>query len=330
MGADLSSRVLGAAQHRYLLTPPWSEDRIATFERRHKIQLPPDYRHFLRKIGSAGAGPGYGLFEPGTWDGEPKRWDGTRAVAPLDRPFPHTRSWNLDQHKLAEHLAELDDEHLGDEYQAPELVAGAMPIASLGRETRVLLVITGDQRGKIWIDDRAHENGVSPEAGLDFDAWYQTWLDGAERLLVQPMRRRTTGRRGDRPDQTIQLLGVHADIAERLRVKVHASLAAGKPYDLGGLGRFVAGAHPHFEQGVELRDAVAIRTPPTGKGDGYTLFNALFERVATGAAVEVPGLFTMWRAAAATWDSYDYLGRRTVAEEPPMLIIVDDKALPRP
>lgn len=329
LGADLSSRVLGAAQHRYVLTPPWPEDRVAQFEARHRITLPPDYRHFIRKIGSAGAGPGYGLFEPGKWDGEPKKWEGTRAVAPLVREFRHTEKWNLEQHELAEQLAETDDDRLGEEYLSPELAAGAMPIASLGRDTRVLLVITGPERGKIWVDDRAHENGLFPESGLDFEGWYKAWLDGAEQLLVKPLRRRTTGRRGDRPDQTIHLLGHHADVAERLRQKVHAALSTGQPYDLGGLGRFIAGAHPHFEQGVELRDAMALRTPPTGKGDAYALFAVLFERVATGAAVEVPGLFTVWRAAAATWDSYDYLGRRTVAEEPPMLIIADDKSLPR-
>jgi hypothetical protein len=329
MGADLSNRVLGSAQHRYLLTPPWPEDRVRAFETRHRVELPPDYRHFLRKIGSAGAGPGYGLFEPGTWDGEPTRWDGTRAVAPLVRAFRHQRAWNLPQHQLAAHLAEHDDDGLGEQYLSPEIAAGAMPIAGLGRGTHLLLVISGGERGKIWIDDRAHENGLSPEAGLDFEAWYRTWLDGAEQMLVKPMRRRTTGRRGDRPSQTVQLVGAAADAAERLRGKVHAALAAGQPYEIGGLGKFSAGPHPHFEQGVELRDAVAIRTPPPGTGDAHVLFVALFERVATGAAVEVPGLFTVWRAAAATWDSFDYLARRQVAEEPPMLIIADDPTLPK-
>lgn len=329
MGADLSSRVLGAAQHRYLLTPPWPEDRVKAFEARHRIELPADYRHFLRKIGSAGAGPGYGLFEPGTWDGDPPRWDGTRAVAPLVRAFRHTRPWNLPQHELANQLAEHDDDRLGEQYLSPEIAAGAMPIASLGRGTNVVLVISGAQRGKIWIDDRAHENGLAPESELDFDAWYRAWLDGAEQMLMRPMRRRTTGRRGDRPSQTLALAGPAIEAAERVRARVHAALAAGQPCELGSLGRFSAGPHPHFEQGLELRDAVAIRTPPVGHGDAYTLFAAVFERVATGAAVEVPGLFTAWRAAAATWDSYDYLGRRQVAEEPAMLIFADDPTLPR-
>lgn len=330
MGADLSNRVLGSAQHRYLLTPPWPEERIKQLEARHQIQLPEDYRHFLRKIGSAGAGPGYGLFEPGTWDGAPARWDGSRAVAPLARPFRHRARWNLPQHELAEHLAETDDERLGDQYLSAEIVAGAMPIASLGRGTRLLLVITGDERGKIWLDDRAHENGLAPEDGLGFEGWYRAWLAGAEAMLVKPMRRRTTGRRGDRPSQTVALTGGAADAAARLRAKVHAALAANQSVELGALGRFTAGPHPHFEQSLELRDAIAIRTPPPGTGDAHALFVGLFEKVATGAAVEVPGLFTAWLARAATWDSYDYLGRRQVAEEPPMLIVADDPNLPRP
>lgn len=328
-GADVSNRILGSATHRYLLTPPWSEERVRTFEKRHGIGLPLDYRHFLTKIGSAGAGPAYGLLEPGTWDDQPRRWEGTQHVAPLSTPFPHTRTWNLSREHLAALNAEADDDHAGVEYWSPEVTAGAMPLAALGNGVRLLLVITGGERGRIWIDDRVNYNGLAPEAGLDFERWYQLWLDGTEQLLMAPPKRRTTGRRNTRPGHTVPLEGVAAAAATRLRDKVYASLAAGRSLDVGGLGRFVAGPHPHFEQGQELRDAIVVRSPPHGPGDAHTVFAAVFERVATGAAVEVPGLFSAWRAAAAVWEFHDYLGRRKVAEEPALLVIADDPGLPK-
>lgn len=330
-GADLSRRMFGAERHRYLLTPAWSEERIRGFEKRHRITLPEEYRYFLRWVGAAGAGPGYGLYEPGTWDDEHARsWESTNRVGPLALPFPHTATWNLPRERLAMLLGELDDEHLQVEHWAPELTWGAMPIASLGNGTQALLIVTGAQRGKIWIDDRVHENGLAPDGGLDFDGWYAAWLHGAEEVVMSPPRRRITGRRGERPARTVQLDGPPAEAAARLRERVHAALAAGRTLDLGGLGKFCHGPHPHFEQGVELRDAVAINAPPPhAGGDAGVVFNAVFERVMQGLAVEVPGLFTAWRAAATGWEHHDYLGRRRYVEEPRLLVIADDPGLPR-
>jgi hypothetical protein len=330
LGADLSRRMFGSERHRYLLTPAWSEDRIRGFENRQRITLPEEYRYFLRWIGAAGAGPGYGLYEPGTWDDEPRSWESTGRVGPLAQPFPHRTAWNLPRERLAALTAGLDDDLAVAEYWAPGIAWGAMPIASLGGGTQALLVVTGAERGKIWIDDRAHDNGLAPDGGLDFDEWYQAWLHGAEQVVLSPPRRRSTGRRGERPARTVQLDGAAAEAATRLRERVHASLAAGRTVELGGLGKFCHGPHPHFEQGFELRDAIAINAPPPhASGDAGVVFNAIFERVMQGLAVEVPGLFTVWRAAATGWEHHDYLGRRRYVEEPRLLVIAEDPGLPR-
>src|SRR3954454_12684810 len=51
------------------------------------------------------------------------------------------------------------------------------------------LSVTGDERGSIWLDDRANDNGVypilDPRTGqhIDFCTWYETWLDHSMRLL---------------------------------------------------------------------------------------------------------------------------------------------------
>jgi hypothetical protein len=332
LGADLSRRMFGAERHRYLLTPAWSEDRIRGFENRHHVTLPEEYRYFLRWVGAAGAGPGYGLYEPGTWDDEPRNWENTRRVGALARPFPHTARWNLPRERLAALTAGLDDDLAEQEYWAPEITCGAMPIASLGGGTQALLVVSGPQRGKIWIDDRVHENGLAPDDDLDFDGWYSAWLQSAEQVVLSPPRRRITGRRGDRPARTVQLEGAAAEAAARLRERVHVGLAAGRTLELGGLGKFCHGPHPHFEQGLELRDAIAINAPPphdSGSGDADVVFHAVFERVMQGLAVELPGLFTAWRAAATGWEHHDYLGRRRYVEEPRLLVIVDDPGLPK-
>ena len=329
LGADLSRRMLGAERHRYQLRPPWSEDRIRRFETRHGVTLPEEYRYFLRWIGAAGAGPGYGLYEPGTWDDEPRSWESTRRVGPLDRPWPHRAAWNLPRERLAALAAELDDDLAAAEHWAPEIAWGAMPVASLGGGTQALLVITGPERGTLWVDDRVHDGGLTPE-GLDFDAWYRTWLEGAERVVMTPPRRRTTGRRGTRPPRAATLDPVAAGAAERLRERVHAALAAGRSVDLGGLGRFSPGPHPHFDQGLELRDAIAINAPPPNDGgDAGVVFAAVFTAVMQGAAIEVPGLFAAWRAEATGWEHHDYLGRIRYVEEPRLLVIAEDPSLPR-
>jgi hypothetical protein len=328
-GADLSNKIFGAERHRYQLTPPWSAERMRTFEARHGVQLPEDYWYFATKIGAAGAGPGYGLYEPGTWDDDPRSWERSRRVGPLARPFPHQAAWNLPRERLANLSASSDDDVTAAEYWAPAIACGAMPIASLGGGKQVLLVVTGAERGRIWIDDRAHDEGLAPEGGLDFEGWYRAWLDGSEALLLAPPRPRPTRRRMDRPPRTVHLDGIALEAAERLRDRVHAALAAGESVDLGPIGRFVAGAHPRFEQGALLRDAVLIRAPAPGTGDANRVFTTVLALAASGGAVEVPGLFAAWRAEAVSWEHHDYLGRRRVTDEPAMLVVALDPALPR-
>ncbi|WP_222596486.1 SMI1/KNR4 family protein, partial [Nocardia neocaledoniensis] len=38
----------GSAAHRYRLNPPLAESEVTTFETRHGVTLPEDYRTFIR------------------------------------------------------------------------------------------------------------------------------------------------------------------------------------------------------------------------------------------------------------------------------------------
>ncbi len=51
-----------------------------------------------------------------------------------------------------------------------------MRICHFGCGVYFLLVVSGPERGNIWIDDRASDYGITPWGG-DFFTWYDTWLE---------------------------------------------------------------------------------------------------------------------------------------------------------
>lgn len=57
----------GSETHRFELEPPLDEKTVLAFEKRRKLRLPEDFRRFLLTVGSAGAGPFYGLLPMKEW-----------------------------------------------------------------------------------------------------------------------------------------------------------------------------------------------------------------------------------------------------------------------
>jgi hypothetical protein len=181
-----------ASSHQYKLNAVASAAAIASFEQKHQVELSADYRDFLLYCGNGGAGPYYGLFPLGLFDGrgdDLEPWDGFAGI--LSRPFLHREAWNLpdDRLDMPEDLPTRDAEHawhdaLDREYWAPELTNGAFPICHQGCALRNLLVVSGPERGHIWLDSRADYRGIVPVTDRDggrlsFDAWYSGWLDAA-------------------------------------------------------------------------------------------------------------------------------------------------------
>jgi len=87
-------KVFGAAHHAWRFKPPWQPDQFDAFEKRREVSLPTSYRSWLLEVGSSGAGPGNGLFEPGTWSlgrRSDSEWTG-KQFGPLASPFTYTKA----------------------------------------------------------------------------------------------------------------------------------------------------------------------------------------------------------------------------------------------
>jgi hypothetical protein len=155
------------------------------------VRFPDEYRTFLAEIGSGGAGPMYGIFPltrvNGAW-----RWDGDGAdlVSSLREPFPHMSAWT--RHSASVRTKRTRTPTGGS------VTPGTRPFISTrirrtepsaicheGCAIRDWLVVTGPERGNIWLDDRANDGGLLPhESGarrVTFGAWYLDWLATAER-----------------------------------------------------------------------------------------------------------------------------------------------------
>lgn len=158
----------GASGHRMKLKKPMSEAKLARFEARHGITLPPAYRAFLLHVAKSGAGPYYGLRHPKRWaefvewvaDDVPDDW--------LARPSPLVPGPNP--------LPPWPD----DDPMPPEALAmyqGVMTLGTRGCTYMMGLVITGACRGRVVYLDADHHEPPYVVRDADFLAWYARWLD---------------------------------------------------------------------------------------------------------------------------------------------------------
>ena len=190
---DQKRKVFGASSHDYRLNPPLDVDVVESFETKHGIALPKDYKRFITEIGNGGAGPFYGLFPFGHDDEGP--WEVGVLVGDVGQPFPHTEAWNLNDEFFAkepdppEGISEEEEDRLNEEwdtlleaeYWNPAVVNGAIPICHIGCALRQWLVVHGEQRAFVWKDYRVDQAGLSPLQDttgkqVTFTDWYLAWL----------------------------------------------------------------------------------------------------------------------------------------------------------
>ncbi|WP_193195975.1 SMI1/KNR4 family protein [Nostoc sp. MG11] len=196
---DATFQVFGSELHQYQLNSCLSDTDIQKFESKYDITLPSDYRNFLLEVGNGGAGPGYGLYRlPGIeYENVIPETPYPKKSEFFSQPFPLTQAWNN---------LDLITENKGgsfvpkDAYFNDRFTQGTLTIANYGCGIYAMLVINGEQRGKIWIDDRTNDNGIYPaclsfcrsfhdadtddfhadsneEVPLSFYDWYEDWLN---------------------------------------------------------------------------------------------------------------------------------------------------------
>jgi hypothetical protein len=182
--------------HRFTLNTPLSEAELLAFEGQHAIRLPMDYRRFLLELGNGGAGPYYGVFPLGSYDGPSGRvkpWGD--FVGRLAEPFAFHESWNdltgLPEDALADRN-EADYERRLDAFEKrywnSSVMNGAFPICEVGCALRIWLVVSGGETGNVWHDYRADYGGIAPVlmrggGHATFGAWYTEWLHDALRAI---------------------------------------------------------------------------------------------------------------------------------------------------
>lgn len=197
---DQDLEVFGADTHEYILNPVLDEKEVSKFEQEHKVTLPKDYVAFITQIGNGGVGPFYGLqtLAEASINEEEMLVMGNSTSALLQKPFPHTTTWNP-----LEQLGALDDKiadayDKGDEELEEELYEerleiiggeehdyGRLNLCDYGCGITLFLVVTGEQKGIMWTDDRMNDGGLYPSielentANLSFLDWYELWLDNS-------------------------------------------------------------------------------------------------------------------------------------------------------
>lgn len=153
------------AKKHFELNTVATEGAIKAFEEQHQIMLPEEYRMFMLMVGNGGKQWERPFFPVGDF-GEYQN-----ALSLIAQPFPHTATWNQ-----AEAKGYLKSEH----------IQGALPFFHEGDGMYHLLIVTGDERGRVWLDARASDGGIRPLpyeddaprlTFFDWFKWYDALLD---------------------------------------------------------------------------------------------------------------------------------------------------------
>ena len=151
------------------------------FEKSEAINLPEAFRLFLLNIGY-GAGPDYGIYSFKKMKESYREFCGC-----FDEESSMSDSFTL-RTQDAEELITLKKEKPKEfHYKRLENVNGVLPIQTEGCTYYALLVLNGEQKGKIWAVDTNEfdtlPSGLTQE--LDFLSWYERWLDNSIEKVIK-------------------------------------------------------------------------------------------------------------------------------------------------
>jgi hypothetical protein len=124
---------------------------VATFERRHRVELPLGFRRFILEVGNGGDGPGNGLAPFDPHSEQPR----------VSHPFPLDGLWVW------------ADEDAPDPERIAACRDGWLTLGTEGCGMDWVLIVSGAQRGSVW---NIESQGAQPCApALDFLSWYAAW-----------------------------------------------------------------------------------------------------------------------------------------------------------
>ena len=179
---DKNFTIFGASHHQYELGTTISESELIDFEKTHNITLPYDFRMFILAFGHGGCGPYYGLLSLQKGVLELPQNTQQSAINKLSAPFRFNTLWNSED-------IEGDIDFQQDEYDDVKWCDGMLRICHEGCGYFINIVISGEQRGHLWLDGRVSEAGIFPLSYYDtgkeirFLDWYIAWLDASIKEL---------------------------------------------------------------------------------------------------------------------------------------------------
>ncbi|MFD7940985.1 SMI1/KNR4 family protein [Streptomyces sp. NPDC059755] len=153
-------------------------EAVRAFEAEHAVVLPEPYRTFVAEVtdGSFQGPPAYGLV--GLAD-LPSDWGDDGARRNLAEPFPLTRQWLWEEEDVP--CADEDPEAVVEQV----LHHGSVVLGTDGCAMNWHLVVTGPQRGRIWLVTDVGALPFDAESGHTtcapgFAGWVAHWAAGKE------------------------------------------------------------------------------------------------------------------------------------------------------
>ncbi|MEV6550963.1 SMI1/KNR4 family protein [Streptomyces sp. NPDC051597] len=164
--------------------PPAGWEAVRSFEAEHGIVLPEPYRTFVAEVcdGLRAGPPSYGLLP---FAQTPPDWGSGRHSRLLAEPFPLTAAWMWENdEKDKENEEALSEPELEARMEAA-FDHGSLLLGTDGCGMYWHLVVTGPQRGHVWLIDEygalpfGTSPGTSPMPGTPgFTGWVTHWSQG--------------------------------------------------------------------------------------------------------------------------------------------------------
>ncbi|EGO7856308.1 TPA: SMI1/KNR4 family protein [Escherichia coli] len=157
---DPECKLFGSEGWKYQWPKPASEAEIASWEKKHSVTLPREYRIFLRYIANGGPAHAYGLESLG----------GTDIYGDITKESPVPLYMTQQDVDVLNAGRTEDDE----EYS---FFDGALTILTLGCTYDICLVVTGQYRGRLMLTDGDEDYPFDFIYDKNFLNWYERWLD---------------------------------------------------------------------------------------------------------------------------------------------------------